>query len=145
MRDVLENPAHPYTKALPASAPSADPVAERRRRTAPLEGEVPSQLHPPSGRVFRTRCPWAAEQCARTVSPPVPPPLAPDAAPESRQTSREHLAACIRLPVVQASSRAAGPAPAASRTGSTRTAPWARHAAATDADPARSRAHQEET
>ena len=138
VRDVFENPAHPYTKALMASAPSADPVAERRRRTAPLEGEVPSPLDPPSGCVFRTRCPWAADKCARTVPPLIPPPDGRDAAPSPPRGAQEHLAACIRLPVVQTSSRTgtspAGTSPAAdsspepSRTGSTRTAPWADNA-----------------
>ncbi|MEX5271045.1 ABC transporter ATP-binding protein [Kocuria sabuli] len=139
VQDVFENPAHPYTKALLASAPSADPVAERQRRTAPLEGEVPSPLHPPSGCVFRTRCPWAADECARTVPVPVPPP-GPRGAPTGprhatgEHASREHVAACIRLPEVQASSRTGAlptevPSTDSARTGSTRTAatrtaPW---------------------
>ncbi|MFF0991024.1 ABC transporter ATP-binding protein [Kocuria nitroreducens] len=132
VRDVFDAPAHPYTKALLASAPSADPVAERRRRTAPLKGEVPSPLDPPSGCVFRTRCPWAADECARTVPEPVPPPGAPSAPPEARRAPREHVAACIRLPEVQASTRgtsrpvrsATGPAGPA-RPSTARRAPWA--------------------
>ncbi|MEX5265492.1 ATP-binding cassette domain-containing protein [Kocuria sp. CPCC 205231] len=129
VRDVFDAPAHPYTRALLASAPSADPVAERRRRTAPLEGEVPSPLDPPSGCVFRTRCPWAADECPRTVPAPVPPPGAQGAAPgtvssDPRQAGPAHLAACIRLPEVQASAR--GPAPAPDGLpGPARTPPWA--------------------
>ena len=44
-----------------------DPVAARARRSAPLEGEIPSPLSAPSGCVFRTRCPLAIERCTREV------------------------------------------------------------------------------
>ncbi|OLT09927.1 MULTISPECIES: ABC transporter ATP-binding protein [unclassified Kocuria] len=138
VQDVFDAPAHPYTKALLASAPAADPVAERRRRTAPLEGEVPSPLHPPSGCVFRTRCPWAADECAGTVPVPVPPPPHPSAGPQPEHGGRgpavrEHVAACIRLPEVRASSGTGTPSPevpptgahsATTPAGATRTAPW---------------------
>ncbi len=66
-RDALfTEPRHPYTRALLASVPVPDPSAARARRARPpLQGEIPSPLSPPSGCVFRTRCPLAVERCAR--------------------------------------------------------------------------------
>lgn len=56
-------PAHPYTRALIASVPSPDPAAARHA-AAPLKGDLPSPIDPPSGCAFRTRCPLAVERCA---------------------------------------------------------------------------------
>ena len=61
---VYANPAHPYTRALLASMPSMDP--RRRTLAAPLAGDPPSPIDPPSGCRFRTRCPHAAPVCAAT-------------------------------------------------------------------------------
>jgi oligopeptide transport system ATP-binding protein len=61
-------PAHPYTQALLASIPVADPAA--RRDTAPMRGEIPTAVDIPSGCRFRTRCPLATELCA-SVEPPL--------------------------------------------------------------------------
>jgi oligopeptide/dipeptide ABC transporter ATP-binding protein len=67
-RDALfATPRHPYTRALLDAAPIPDPVGARARRVAPLPGEPPSPLAPPSGCVFRSRCPLAEERCAREV------------------------------------------------------------------------------
>ncbi|HVN43073.1 MAG TPA: oligopeptide/dipeptide ABC transporter ATP-binding protein [Steroidobacteraceae bacterium] len=63
-------PRHPYTRALLQSVPIADPVRARARRTAPLAAEIPSPLAPPSGCVFRTRCPHAVALCAAQVPLP---------------------------------------------------------------------------
>ncbi len=60
-------PAHPYTQALLASIPVADP--EARRDVAPMRGEIPSPIDIPSGCRFRTRCPFATELCARFEPP----------------------------------------------------------------------------
>jgi oligopeptide transport system ATP-binding protein len=64
---LLNNPRHPYTRALINSAPAPDPSMERDRLAPLLKGEVPSPINPPSGCVFRTRCPKAAERCAKDV------------------------------------------------------------------------------
>jgi len=61
---LYAHPRHPYTRALLAAAPVPDPA---QRRTIPLlQGDLPSPAHPPSGCVFRIRCPLAEARCAST-------------------------------------------------------------------------------
>jgi peptide/nickel transport system ATP-binding protein len=70
--EVYLRPAHPYTKGLIESAPTADPEEERAKSHEGITGELPSAIHPPSGCRFRTRCPLAQEICA-TVEPELKP------------------------------------------------------------------------
>jgi len=80
--EVFSDPRHPYTRALLAAAPHLDP--SRRQRHAPLAGEPPSPADPPSGCVFRTRCPYAMPACAKE-------------SPALRETGAAgHRVACIR-------------------------------------------------
>jgi oligopeptide/dipeptide ABC transporter ATP-binding protein len=79
--EVFASPRHPYTRALLASVPRIRPVPAHARGPGLMPGEPPSPLAPPSGCVFRTRCPFAIDECARIV-----PPLEGGA----------HAAACIR-------------------------------------------------
>jgi oligopeptide/dipeptide ABC transporter ATP-binding protein len=66
--ELYSHPKHPYTHALLAAVPIADPVVERSRQYASLPGEPPSPARPPSGCAFHTRCPRAVERC-RTETP----------------------------------------------------------------------------
>jgi peptide/nickel transport system ATP-binding protein len=100
--EVYLRPAHPYTKGLIESAPTADPAAERAKVHAGITGELPSAIHPPSGCRFRTRCPLAQEVCA-TVKPEL-----------RAYGTGNHLAAChfaLQPPVEAVTATAAGQVP----------------------------------
>lgn len=79
---LFDRPAHPYTRALLSAVPIPDPEIEAGRQRIVLSGELPSPADPPSGCVFRTRCPDARPACAET-------------APESRKVGEDHDASCI--------------------------------------------------
>ncbi len=78
---LFSTPAHPYTQALLSAAPIPDP--EQAPPKVVLHGDPPSPLNPPSGCVFRTRCPHALAACA-------------DKVPELTATQEGRLVACWR-------------------------------------------------
>jgi peptide/nickel transport system ATP-binding protein len=83
--ELFERPQHPYTRALLAASPKPDPLLPNEH--VALKGDIPSPVAPPSGCVFRTRCPHAIEACARTV-----PPLS--------ELAAGHFSACIRKELI---------------------------------------------
>lgn len=76
--EIYANPLHPYTKALLSANPTTEKVKKKR---IILKGDIPSNIFPPSGCKFRTRCPIATEKCAQEV-------------PEYREVSPGHMVAC---------------------------------------------------
>jgi oligopeptide transport system ATP-binding protein len=82
--DVIERPAHPYTRALVSAIPAPNPDTERTRQRIVLPGDPPSPMNPPAGCSFHPRCPHATDQCR------------PDL-PALVSVAPGHEAACVRL------------------------------------------------
>ena len=64
VEEIYADPRHPYTRALLSAMPSPDP--DKRTETAPLAGDPPNPISPPSGCRFRTRCVFAESVCAQS-------------------------------------------------------------------------------
>ena len=82
--EIFERPQHPYTQALINAVPTPDPDIEVARAHAPLQGEVPSPMNPPSGCVFHPRCRLAVDRCRQS-------------APVLREIVPGHHAACTEI------------------------------------------------
>ena len=83
---LYESPLHPYTHALISAIPVPDPAIKKKKQV--LKGDVPSPIHPPSGCVFHTRCPYVADRCKTEV---------PELLPAPGTRGEEHLQACLRV------------------------------------------------
>ncbi len=81
--EIYDSPLHPYSKSLLSSVPVPDPKIARNNKRIVLSGDIPSPLNAPSGCPFRTRCPYAAEQCAESM-------------PEFKEVRPGHFVACHR-------------------------------------------------
>jgi peptide/nickel transport system ATP-binding protein len=80
--DVIQNPLHPYTKALIYAVPDPDPDAKRTEEI-PIVGEIPSGIFLPKGCRFHPRCVYAKPKCQ-------------EADPELMNADETHLVACVR-------------------------------------------------
>ena len=67
--EIYQRPLHPYSKSLLSAVPVPDPKTARANQRIVLTGDIPSPLNAPSGCPFRTRCPYAAEQCSQEMRP----------------------------------------------------------------------------
>lgn len=86
-KEIYDHPLHPYSKALMSAVPVPDPKIARANQRIPLGGDIPSPLNAPSGCPFRTRCPYATEQCAAEM-------------PEFKEVSKGHFVACHNMDTV---------------------------------------------
>jgi len=59
-KNLFSNPKHPYTKSLIETAPQ---IFRKNKNKILLKGDIPSPINPPSGCVFRTRCPNPSHEC----------------------------------------------------------------------------------
>jgi oligopeptide/dipeptide ABC transporter ATP-binding protein len=87
VRQIFDNPAHPYTRALMQAIPSGNP--RQRRASVPLTGEAPSPMAVRPGCAFASRCQYAIDACRQGV-----PPL--EAVGTNGAGTQTHVVACIR-------------------------------------------------
>lgn len=80
-KKLYENPQHPYTKALLSAIPVTDLEVNRKKQRILLEGDIPSNVIPPTGCKFNTRCPIAKEICSKKT-------------PEWEAVGEDHFVAC---------------------------------------------------
>lgn len=80
--DVIQEPLHPYTKALISNVPVPDPTVKRKRILLP--GETPTPIDLPKGCRFSPRCNEASEECKRQE-------------PELREVKKDHWVACYKV------------------------------------------------
>ncbi len=78
--ELIENPLHPYTKALLEAIPDPDPENRRRMRKVP-EGEPPNLINPPTGCRFHPRCQYVMDICKEAI-------------PEDIEVEKEHWVRC---------------------------------------------------
>jgi peptide/nickel transport system ATP-binding protein len=79
--EILDDPRHPYTRALLSAVPVID--RDKRRSVIGLEGDMPSPSNPPSGCYFHPRCPDAVAACTQSY-------------PEETRLSETRLVHCLR-------------------------------------------------
>jgi len=82
--EIYNRPLHPYSKSLLSAVPIPDPKIARANQRIMLQGDIPSPLNAPSGCPFRTRCPYATEQCAQEM-------------PAFNEVEPGHFVACHRI------------------------------------------------
>jgi oligopeptide/dipeptide ABC transporter ATP-binding protein len=83
VKELYDNPLHPYTKALLLATPVPNPKRARIKKRILLKGDVPSPINPPTGCRFRTRCPQAKSVCA-TIEPDL-------------EARNGHLVSCLQV------------------------------------------------
>ncbi|MEK8196403.1 ABC transporter ATP-binding protein [Lysinibacillus sp. FSL M8-0134] len=76
---IFNDPKHPYTQALIASVPIADPTKRKKKKV--LIGDIPNPKNPPSGCTFHTRCPFASDICKQAI-------------PQMKKINEEQSVAC---------------------------------------------------
>ena len=97
-REVINNPMHPYSKALVSAIPLPDPNRVRVDSSTMLKDEPPSPIHLPSGCPFHPRCPAATEKCSQNK--PVWKQLSPNPVSYTHLDVYKRQILCDELPIV---------------------------------------------